>query len=169
MLSFDAYSEQPFATLFVEPLNIAEVGGVSAAGIVGTPTKVTAGYRVTGVEGTGQVGSITMTGDASVNINRFTFPLIIRLRGPSIVPVTRVFVNAGTEATASVNADPVNVVGGAGVSVEGVFATGRVGGVFLWGEEEASNPVSYTEIEPSTTQTWGEITPSTSQSWDEVA
>jgi len=168
MLSFGAYSEQPFSTLFVEPLNIAEVGGVAATGIVGVPTKVTAGYRVTGVEGTVEPGSITMTGGANVTLLPIEPPMFGGTPYVFPYPQTNVSVS-GVSATAVVNADPVSVVGGAGVSVEGIFATGRIGGVFLWGEEEANNPVSYTEIEPSTTQTWGEITPSTSQSWDEVA
>lgn len=166
MLSFDAYSEQPFATLFVEPLNIAEVGGVSATGFIGTPIKVASGYRVTGVVATGSVGTVTVSADS----NHTVTGVVGTLQEPTAqaYPQTNVLVT-GVNATAVVNADPVSVAGGAGVSVEGIFATGRIGGVFLWGEEEANNPVSYTEIEPSTTQTWGEITPSTSQSWDEVA
>ena len=148
-----AFSEEPFATLSDDSLQIsfqlgvgASVTGVAATGSVGSVTvNADANVSVTGVAGTGQNGSITIDGDAIVAVTG--------LAGTGGVGAVTVTQGAGINvAVGSVSAQGqvgvVTAIGNISVLVTGVAATGATSGASI---------VAWNEIVPNQDPNWTEI------------
>jgi len=148
-----AFSEEPFATLSDDSLQIsfqlgvgASVTGLAATSAVGSVTVVgPANVSVTGIAGTGGVGSVTVDAAGQVDVT-------------------------GIGATGGVGAVTVTQGTGVDVAVTGSFAIGRVGvatatgeiqiqltGLSATGQVGQVAPFAWNPIVPDQTANWVEI------------
>ena len=148
-----AFSEEPFATLSDDSLQIsfqlgvgASVTGLAATSAVGSVTVVgPANVSVTGIAGTGGVGSVTVDAAGQVDVT-------------------------GIAATGGVGAVTVTQGTGVDVAVTGSFAIGRVGvatatgeiqiqltGLSATGQVGQVAPFAWNPIVPDQTANWVEI------------
>ena len=119
-------------------LGFSPLADNSIAGFGNAPSDVT----VTGVSGTGAVGTVTLTCFSNISVTGI----------------------AATSAVGSVTIDAK-----ANVSVTGVAATSAVGSVVVWGPIIPNQTPSYSVITPSQSSTFSAITPSQTPSWGEIA
>jgi len=148
-----AFSEEPFATLSDDSLQIsfqlgvgASVTGLAATSAVGSVTVTgPANVSVTGIAGTGGVGSVTVDAAGQVDVT-------------------------GIAATGGVGAVTVTQGTGVDVAVTGSFAIGRVGvatatgeiqiqltGLSATGQVGQVAPFAWNPIVPDQTANWVEI------------
>ena len=107
-------------------LGFSPLADNSIAGFGNAPSDVT----VTGVSGTGAVGTVTLTCFSNISVTGI----------------------AATSAVGSVTIDAK-----ANVSVTGVAATGAIGSVNVWGPIIPSQTSNFSAITPSQTPSWEEI------------
>ena len=148
-----AFSEEPFATLSDDSLQIsfqlgvgASVTGLAATSAVGSVTVTgPANVSVTGIAGTGGVGSVTVDAAGQVEVT-------------------------GIAATGGVGAVTITQGTGVNVALTGSFAVGRVGvasatgeiqiqvtGVAATGGGGQATPFAWNPIVPDQTANWVEI------------
>ena len=148
-----AFSEEPFASLADGDLQISFQLGV--------------GVSVTGLEATGEVGSVSVTGVANVSVTG--------LEGTGTVGSVEVDAAGqvevtGLEATGGVGSVTVTEGAGVNVAATGLFAVGRVGvatatgeiqvqltGLEATGEVGQVAPFAWNPIVPDQTANWVEI------------
>ena len=149
-----AFSEEPFATLSDDGLQIsfeqgvgASVTGLEATSAVGS-VSVTgpANVSVTGVAGTGGVGSVTVDAAGQVDVT-------------------------GVAGTGGVGAVTVTQGTGVNVALTGSFAVGRVGVASATGEIQiqVTGVAATGEVGQVTPFAWNPIVPDQTANWVEIA
>ena len=149
-----AFSEEPFATLSDDSLQIsfqlgvgASVTGLAATSAVGSVTVVgPANVSVTGIAGTGGVGSVTVDAAGQVEVT-------------------------GIAATGGVGAVTVTQGTGVNVALTGSFAVGRVGVASATGEIQiqVTGVAATGEVGQVTPFAWNPIVPDQTANWVEIA
>tara|TARA_R100001015_G_C4632600_1_gene196369 strand:+ start:424 stop:1203 length:780 start_codon:yes stop_codon:yes gene_type:complete len=149
-----AFSEEPFATLSDDSLQIsfqlgvgASVTGLAATSAVGSVTVVgPANVSVTGIAGTGGVGSVTVDAAGQVDVT-------------------------GIAATGGVGAVTVTQGTGVNVALTGSFAVGRVGVASATGEIQiqVTGVAATGEVGQVTPFAWNPIVPDQTANWVEIA
>ena len=149
-----AFSEEPFATLSDDSLQIsfqlgvgASVTGLAATSAVGSVTVTgPANVSVTGIAGTGGVGSVTVDAAGQVEVT-------------------------GIAATGGVGAVTVTQGTGVDVAVTGSFAVGRVGVASATGEIQiqVTGVAATGEVGQVTPFAWNPIVPDQTANWVEIA
>ena len=149
-----AFSEEPFATLSDDSLQIsfqlgvgASVTGLAATSAVGSVTVTgPANVSVTGIAGTGGVGSVTVDAAGQVEVT-------------------------GIAATGGVGAVTVTQGTGVNVALTGSFAVGRVGVASATGEIQiqVTGVAATGEVGQVTPFAWNPIVPDQTANWVEIA
>ncbi len=149
-----AFSEEPFATLSDDSLQIsfqlgvgASVTGLAATSAVGSVTVTgPANVSVTGIAGTGGVGSVTVDAAGQVDVT-------------------------GIAATGGVGAVTVTQGTGVNVALTGSFAVGRVGVASATGEIQiqVTGVAATGEVGQVTPFAWNPIVPDQTANWVEIA
>ncbi len=149
-----AFSEEPFATLSDDSLQIsfqlgvgASVTGLAATSAVGSVTVVgPANVSVTGIAGTGGVGSVTVDAAGQVDVT-------------------------GIAATGGVGAVTVTQGTGVNVALTGSFAVGRVGVASATGEIQiqVTGVAATGQVGQVTPFAWNPIVPDQTANWVEIA
>ena len=149
-----AFSEEPFATLSDDSLQIsfqlgvgASVTGLAATSAVGSVTVTgLANVSVTGIAGTGGVGSVTVDAAGQVDVT-------------------------GIAATGGVGAVTVTQGTGVNVALTGSFAVGRVGVASATGEIQiqVTGVAATGEVGQVTPFAWNPIVPDQTANWVEIA
>ena len=149
-----AFSEEPFATLSDDSLQIsfqlgvgASVTGLAATSAVGSVTVVgPANVSVTGIAGTGGVGSVTVDAAGQVDVT-------------------------GIAATGGVGAVTITQGTGVNVALTGSFAVGRVGVASATGEIQiqVTGVAATGEVGQVTPFAWNPIVPDQTANWVEIA
>ena len=149
-----AFSEEPFATLSDDSLQIsfqlgvgASVTGLAATSAVGSVTVTgLANVSVTGIAGTGGVGSVTVDAAGQVEVT-------------------------GIAATGGVGAVTVTQGTGVNVALTGSFAVGRVGVASATGEIQiqVTGVAATGEVGQVTPFAWNPIVPDQTANWVEIA
>ena len=149
-----AFSEEPFATLSDDSLQIsfqlgvgASVTGLAATSAVGSVTVTgPANVSVTGIAGTGGVGSVTVDAAGQVDVT-------------------------GIAATGGVGAVTVTQGTGVNVALTGSFAVGRVGVASATGEIQiqVTGVAATGQVGQVTPFAWNPIVPDQTANWVEIA
>ena len=149
-----AFSEEPFATLSDDSLQIsfqlgvgASVTGLAATSAVGSVTVTgPANVSVTGIAGTGGVGSVTVDAAGQVDVT-------------------------GIAATGGVGAVTITQGTGVNVALTGSFAVGRVGVASATGEIQiqVTGVAATGEVGQVTPFAWNPIVPDQTANWVEIA
>ena len=149
-----ALSEEPFATLSDDSLQIsfqlgvgASVTGLAATSAVGSVTVTgLANVSVTGIAGTGGVGSVTVDAAGQVEVT-------------------------GIAGTGGVGAVTVTQGTGVNVALTGSFAVGRVGVASATGEIQiqVTGVAATGEVGQVTPFAWNPIVPDQTANWVEIA
>ena len=149
-----AFSEEPFATLSDDSLQIsfqlgvgASVTGLAATSAVGSVTVTgLANVSVTGIAGTGGVGSVTVDAAGQVEVT-------------------------GIAATGGVGAVTVTQGTGVNVALTGSFAVGRVGVASATGEIQiqVTGVAATGQVGQVTPFAWNPIVPDQTANWVEIA
>ena len=149
-----AFSEEPFATLSDDSLQIsfqlgvgASVTGLAATSAVGSVTVVgPANVSVTGIAGTGGVGSVTVDAAGQVEVT-------------------------GIAATGGVGAVTITQGTGVNVALTGSFAVGRVGVASATGEIQiqVTGVAATGGVGQVTPFAWNPIVPDQTANWVEIA
>ena len=149
-----AFSEEPFATLSDDSLQIsfqlgvgASVTGLAATSAVGSVTVTgLANVSVTGIAGTGGVGSVTVDAAGQVDVT-------------------------GIAATGGVGAVTVTQGTGVNVALTGSFAVGRVGVASATGEIQiqVTGVAATGQVGQVTPFAWNPIVPDQTANWVEIA
>ena len=149
-----AFSEEPFATLSDDSLQIsfqlgvgASVTGLAATSAVGSVTVTgPANVSVTGIAGTGGVGSVTVDAAGQVEVT-------------------------GVGATGGVGSVTVTQGTGVNVALTGSFAVGRVGVASATGEIQiqVTGVAATGEVGQVTPFAWNPIVPDQTANWVEIA
>ena len=149
-----AFSEEPFATLSDDSLQIsfqlgvgASVTGLAATSAVGSVTITgPANVSVTGIAGTGGVGSVTVDAAGQVDVT-------------------------GIAATGGVGAVTVTQGTGVNVALTGSFAVGRVGVASATGEIQiqVTGVAATGQVGQVTPFAWNPIVPDQTANWVEIA
>ena len=120
-------------------INVTGVVGTGAVGSVAVSTDHA--IAVTGVAGTGAVGSVTATGGANVTVTGVAGTGAVG----SVTVSTGVSVSAtGVAGTGAVGS--VTATGGATVTATGVAGTGSVASVLVWGLVDDAQSITWSNV-----------------------
>jgi len=149
-----AFSEEPFATLSDDSLQISFQLGVGAS--------------VTGLAATSAVGSVTVTGPANVSVTGIAGTGGV---GSVIVDAAGQVDVTGIAATGGVGAVTVTQGTGVNVALTGSFAVGRVGVASATGEIQiqVTGVAATGQVGQVTPFAWNPIVPDQTANWVEIA
>jgi hypothetical protein len=140
--STDIINETDRGVIVIGEANVFPTG-LEATGEVGTVSvNSEAIVPVTGLQSTGAVGSVSVTTDQNVNVGGV----------------------AGTGRVGS-----VRVEADATVNVIGVSAAGQVGQVLVYGKIVPDQNPSYSDVDPSQEPAWSEEAPNQNANWTRIA